>query len=138
MNSQPSSVSIRSMVVVGGGAPATTMRTCPGPGISPSQSWRRVEHRSTHGGSTTHQRDAVLVDPTQDLGSVDLAQHDVLHAHADDGVEHPPAVAVEHRQRVEVHVPVVTPTCQPNVTALVQRARCVCSTPLGRAVVPEV
>ena len=32
MNSQPSSVSTRSMVFDGGGAPATTMRTRPAPG----------------------------------------------------------------------------------------------------------
>jgi hypothetical protein len=37
MNSQPSSVSTRSMVRVGGGAPATTMRVRPAPGMGPSQ-----------------------------------------------------------------------------------------------------
>ncbi|CAB5016295.1 unannotated protein [freshwater metagenome] len=37
MNSQPSSVSIRSIVRVGGGAPATTTLTRSRPGISPSQ-----------------------------------------------------------------------------------------------------
>ena len=36
MNSHPSSVSIRSIVRVGGGAPATTMRVRPAPGIGPS------------------------------------------------------------------------------------------------------
>ena len=36
MNSQPSSVSIRSIVRDGGGAPATTMRTVPLPGMGPS------------------------------------------------------------------------------------------------------
>ena len=36
MNSQPSSVSTRSMVRVGGGAPATTMRVRPAPGAGPS------------------------------------------------------------------------------------------------------
>jgi hypothetical protein len=37
MNSQPSSVSIRSIVRVGGGAPATIIRTRSRPGIGPSQ-----------------------------------------------------------------------------------------------------
>jgi hypothetical protein len=37
MNSQPSSVSMRSIVFVGGGAPAQTMRTRSRPGIGPSQ-----------------------------------------------------------------------------------------------------
>ena len=36
MNSQPSSLSTRSIVRVGGGAPATTMRVVPAPGIGPS------------------------------------------------------------------------------------------------------
>ena len=31
-----------------------------------------------------------------------------------------------------------TPTCQPNVVALIQRLRCVSCTPFGRAVVPLV
>ena len=35
-NSQPNSVSMRSIVFVGGGAPATTMRTRPCPGTGPS------------------------------------------------------------------------------------------------------
>ena len=38
MNSQPNSASMRSMVRVGGGAPATVMRTVPDPGIGPGQS----------------------------------------------------------------------------------------------------
>ena len=37
MNSHPSSVSTRSIVRVGGGAPATIMRVRPRPGTSPSQ-----------------------------------------------------------------------------------------------------
>ena len=46
------------------------------------------------------------VDAAQDLGAVDLAQDHVLAAHPGDGVEHPPAVAVELRERVQVHVAV--------------------------------
>ena len=47
------------------------------------------------------------LDPAQDLGAVDLAQDDVLGAHPGDGVEHAPPVAVELRERVQVHVAVV-------------------------------
>ena len=36
MNSQPSSSSTRMIVLVGGGAPATTIRTLPRPGTGPS------------------------------------------------------------------------------------------------------
>ena len=42
----------------------------------------------------------------QDLLAVHLAQHDVRAAHAGHGVGHPPAVAVEHRQRVQEDVAV--------------------------------
>jgi hypothetical protein len=48
----------------------------------------------------------VLVDAAQDLGAVDLPDHDLLGAHAGGRVEQAPAVAVEHRQRVEVDVAV--------------------------------
>ena len=82
MNSQPSSVSTRSIVRVGGGAPATTMRVRPVPGISPSHSARRVEDRGHDGRCAAQQRDAVVVDAPQDLRAVDLAQHDVPAAHA--------------------------------------------------------
>ena len=106
MNSQPSSSSTRTIVRVGGGAPATTMRTRPRPGISPSQCGSGVEHRGHHGRRGAHDRDAVLLDPPQDLHAVDLAQHDLGHAHAGHRERHPPAVAVEHRQRVQVDVAV--------------------------------
>ena len=102
MNSQPSSVSTRSIVRVGGGAPATTIRVRPRPGISPSHSCRGVEDRGDDRRCAAQQRDAVLAHAPQDLGAVDLAQHDVAAAHAGDRVRHAPAVAVEHRQRVQV------------------------------------
>ena len=82
MNSQPSSVSTRSIVRVGGGAPATTMRTWPRPGISPVPLARGVEHHVDDGRRAAHQRHAVALDAAQDLGAVDLAQDDVLTAHA--------------------------------------------------------
>ena len=45
----------------------------------------------------------------EDLRPVDLAQHHVATAHGGDVVDHPPAVAVEHRQGVQQHVAVVDP-----------------------------
>ena len=70
------------MVRVGGGAPATTMRVRPAPGIGPSHVACGVEDHVEHGRCAAHQRHAVLLDPAQDLGAVDLAQDDVLRAHA--------------------------------------------------------
>ena len=49
----------------------------------------------------------MLLDAPEDLGAVHLAEHDVLSTHGSDGVGHSPAIAVEHRQRVEVYVAVV-------------------------------
>ena len=49
----------------------------------------------------------MLLDAPEYLGTIDLAQHDVLPTHPGDGVGHAPAVAMEHRKRVEVHVAVV-------------------------------
>ena len=107
MNSQPSSVSTRSMVRVGGGAPATTMRTR-------SRARDRARPRSaaasrtmaTTAGAPHSRVTPCCVDAAQDLGAVDLAQHDLGHAHGGGGVRHAPAVAVEHRQRVQVDVAV--------------------------------
>ena len=48
----------------------------------------------------------MLFDASEDLGAVDLAEDDVLPAHGGHDVGHTPAVAVEHRQRVEVHIAV--------------------------------
>ena len=41
-----------------------------------------VEDHVEHGRCTAHQRDAVCLDPPQDLGAVDLADDHVLGAHA--------------------------------------------------------
>ncbi len=106
MNSQPSSVSTRSIVRVGGGAPATTMRVRPRPGISPAHSCAASSTALTTAGAPHSSVTPWSLDPAQDLGTVDLAQHDVLPAHAGDRVRHAPSVAVEHRQRVQVHVAV--------------------------------
>ena len=51
MNSQPSSSRTRSIVRVGGGAPATMMRTRSRPGISPSQSFAPSSAAATTAGA---------------------------------------------------------------------------------------
>ena len=48
----------------------------------------------------------MLLDAAQDLGAVDLAQHHLRHPETGHRVRHSPAVAVEHRQRVQVDVAV--------------------------------
>jgi hypothetical protein len=80
----------------------------------------------------------VLLDAAQDLGAVDLAQDVLGGAQAREREGHAPAVAVEHRQRVEVDVAVVDAGVQANVVAFSHKLRCVSCTPLGRAVVPLV
>src|SRR5438046_530218 len=83
MNSQPSSVSTRSIVLDGGGA-----------------------HGSDHRGRAVEQRDALAVDTAEDLFPVDLPDDDLTYPHRRDRVGHAPPVAVEGRQRVQVDVAV--------------------------------
>ena len=106
MNSQPSSSSTRATVLVGGGAPATMIRTRSRPGISPSQDCGRLQHGRDDRGRRAHHGDAVPLDPAQDLGAVDLADDDLLDAQPGHRERHAPAVGVEHRQRVQVDVAV--------------------------------
>ncbi len=139
MNSQPSSVSTRSIVRVGGGAPATTMRVRAASGDLAVPLLRGVEDRRHDGGRAAHERDAVVAHAPQDLGAVDLAQHDVPAPHARDRVRHAPAVAMEHRAACAASTSrSVTVVCQPNTVAFSQMLRCVSCTPFGRAVVPLV
>ena len=63
----------------------------PRPGIGPSHVAARVEHRVHDRRRAAHQRDAVALDPAQDLGAVDLAQHHVLRAHRGDAVRSSPS-----------------------------------------------
>src|SRR4029453_16112258 len=100
MNSQPNSASTRSMVFDGGGAPATTTRTRPAPGML-SPRWRRgrpargapaahpsgagnalaaraagrrgVEHRGDHRRRAVEDGHPLRLDASQDLLTVDLA-----------------------------------------------------------------
>ena len=68
-----------------------------------------VEDRSDHRRGAAHDGDAVLLDPPQYLGAVDLAQHHMGHSHCGHDIGHAPTVAVEHRQRVQVDVAVADP-----------------------------
>ena len=125
-----------------GSAAARRPRRCAcdrGPGCRRSTPARRRAPRSPPRARRTASVTPCCVDAPQDLGAVDLAQHDVPAAHARDRVGHAPAVAMEHRERVEIHVAVAdTDACQPKVVALTQMLRCVICTPFGRAVVPLV
>ena len=138
MNSQPSSSSTRAMVRDGGGAPATTIAHPVAAGDLAVPVGGGVEHGVPDRRRAAHQRHAVLLDPAEDLGAVDLAQHHLRRPEPGHRVRHPPAVAVEHRQRVQVDVAVADLLCMPKVTALTQMLRWVICTPLGRAVVPQV
>ncbi len=81
------------------------MRTLSRPGISLPR-LRGLEHAGDDRRSSTHVGDTVVTHPTQDLGPVDLADHDLLRSHPGgcEGVS--PAVGVEHRQRVQEYVAV--------------------------------
>ena len=107
MNSQPSSVSTRSIVFDGGGAPATTIRTRAAArhglaALAPSGGG--IEDRGDHGGRAVEQRHAFGLDAAQDLCAVDLADDHLAHAHRGERVWHAPAVAVERGQRVQIDV----------------------------------
>lgn len=112
MNSQPSSDSTRATVRVGGGAPADDDPypvaagdlTLPGTG--------RGEHRVDDRGRRAHDRHAVLGHPSQDLGTVDLAQDDLPYPQRRHRERHAPSVGVEHGERVQVDVPVRDPRVQ--------------------------
>ena len=139
MNSQPSSVSTRSIVARrrrragDDDAHAVRARDRRRP-----TSRRGVEDRGDDRRRAAQERDAVLLDAAQDLGAVDLAQHDVRPPM--------PVTAYGMPQPLQWNIGSVcrytsrslTPVCQPNVVALTQRLRCVSCTPFGRAVVPLV
>ncbi len=107
MSSHPSSVSRRSIVLVGGGAPPTTMRTLPGRHDPPGWFAAAVKISAHDRGRAAHEGHAMVLDATEDLEAVDLAQDDVAATHPGDRVHHAPAVAVEHRHRPQVDVAVV-------------------------------
>ncbi len=59
---------------------------------------------ATTAGAAAEKRDPVPLDTREDLLAVDPPHHDVGAAHPRHRVRHAPAVAVEHRQRMEQHV----------------------------------
>jgi len=63
-----------------------------------------VEHGRDHGRRAVEERDALGLDAVQDVLAVDLADDHLARAHRRERVGHAPAVAVEGRQRVQVHV----------------------------------
>ena len=97
---------MRSIVRLGGGAPATTMRVVPDPGSGPSQSGAASSTALTTAGAAHSSVTPWSLDPAEDLGAVDLAERHLGHAHGRRGPRHAPAVGMEHRQRVEVDVTV--------------------------------
>ena len=75
---------------------------------------------------------------TEDLGVIDLAVDDLSDAESRQHERHTPAVAVEHRQGVEVGVVVVDAHVEAHRERFNHRFLCVSCTPFGRAVVPDV
>ncbi len=65
-----------------------------------------VQYRRYHRRRPAHQRHPVLIYPAQDLFAVYFAQDDLFATHTGYGVRHAPTVAMEHRQRVQVNIPV--------------------------------
>ena len=141
MNSQPSSVSTRSIVLEGGGAPATTMRVAPPPGMISSRSRRSVA--AFRMAATTAGAPHISVTPwastRRRISSPSIRRWITCGT--------PMAVtAYGMPQPLQWNIGSVcrntsrsvTPVCQPNVVALSQQFRCVSWTPLGRAVVPLV
>ena len=82
------------------------IRTRSRPGISPSHVCAASSTAAATAGAAHITVTPWSLDPAQDLGAVDLAQHDLLHAEAGHRERHAPAVGVEHRQRVQVDVAV--------------------------------
>ncbi len=138
MNSQPSSVSTRSIVRVGGGAPATTMRVRPRPGISPDHSCAASSTVLTTAGAPHSSVTPWCATRRRISGPSTLRSTTCCPPM--------PLTAYVMPQPLQWNIGSVcrytsrshTPACQPNVAAFTQMLRCVICTPLGRAVVPLV
>ena len=138
MNSQPSSVSTRSIVRVGGGAPATTMRVRPWPGTGPSHVAAASRMAATTAGAP-HSSVTPCSSTRRRISAPSTLRSTICFA--------PMAVsAYGMPQPLQWNIGSVwrytsrsfTPVCQPKVAALIQMLRCVSCTPFGRAVVPLV
>ncbi|CAB4940667.1 unannotated protein [freshwater metagenome] len=66
-----------------------------------------IEDRLENRRRAAHQGDALAFDPPENFGAIDLALDHVTTAHARDRVQHPPAVAMELRERVQIHIAIV-------------------------------
>ena len=141
MNSQPSSVSTRSMVLDGGGAPATTMRTVPAPGIA-----RPAARRSAAAvriAATTAGAPHSSVTPCASI-RLRISSPSILRT-TTCGTPMP-VTAYGMPQPLQWNIGSVcmktsrsvTAVCQPKMAAFSQQFRCVSWTPLGLAVVPLV
>ena len=58
-------------------------------------------------GGTTHQRDSVAFNSSKNLGTIHLAQNNVLSTHRCHRVHHAPAIAMKLRQCVQIHITVI-------------------------------
>ena len=106
MNSQPSSASTRATVLVGGGAPATMIRTLSRPGISPSQVSAASSTEATTAGAA-HITVTPYFSTRRRISAPSILRITTcFDAQAGHRERHPPAVGVEHRQRVQVDVAV--------------------------------
>ena len=141
MNSHPSSDSTRSIVLDGGGAPATTMRTVPRPGTGrPSAARVSAAPRMA---ATTAGAPHSSVTPCRSMRDR-ISSPSTLRSTM--CVPPMPVTAYGMPQPLQWNMGSVcrstsrslTPVCQPKVAAFSQQLRCVSCTPLGRAVVPEV
>src|SRR6266487_2539717 len=135
MNSQPSSVSTRSIVRVGGGAPATTIRVRPRPGISPCHCAAASSTAFTTAGAplsnvtpcaSTRRR----ISAPSTLRMTMWRPPMPVTAY---GIPHPLQWNIGSVWRYTSRS--LTPVCHPKTVALIQQLRWVSCTPLGRAVV---
>ena len=141
MNSHPSSASTRSIVLDGGGAPATTMRTVPRPGTS-RPSLARVS-AAPRIAATTAGAAHRSVTPWRSMRDR-ISSPSILRSTT--CAPPMPVTAYGIPQPLQWNIGRVcsstsrslTPVCHPNMAALSQQFRWVSWTPFGRAVVPDV
>ncbi len=123
---------------VGGGAPATTIRTRSRPGTSPSHVCAASRIAATTAGAP--QRNVTPCRSTRRRISAPSTLRSTMWRTP------MPVTAYDMPQPLQWNIGSVyrytsrslTPVCQPKVVALIQRLRCVSCTPFGRAVVPLV
>ena len=138
MNSQPSSVSTRSIVREGGGAPATTIRVLPLPGTGPSHRAAASRVAFTTAGAP-HSRVTPWRSTRRRISAPSTWRSTMC-------LPPTPVIPYGMPQPLTWNIGSVCSStsrslivvCRPKTVALSQRQRWVSCTPLGRAVVPEV